>query len=218
MIKSILFDLDGTLTDPKQGITGCIRFSLQHFDVPVPHADDLTWCIGPPLRASFSQLLATDDAGILDRALVLYRQRFVEAGMFENKVYPQIPDCLGQLTARGYRLFLATSKLRTFAEKIIDHFGLAPYFCRIYGGEPDGSLVDKGELVAHILASESLDPGTTLMVGDRVFDVEGGKKNGVMTAAVTYGYGSTQEIDAAAPDLVFDSPSALAAFLSRDRS
>lgn len=215
MINTILFDLDGTLTDPKTGITGCIRFALEHFDRPVPGADDLTWCIGPPLRDSFARLLETQDRSTLDRALALYRQRFAQTGMFENKVYPGIPPCLERLRASGFSLFLATSKPRVFAEKIMVHFKLAPFFNRIYGAELDGRLVDKGELIAHILQSEGLAAQETLMVGDRVYDISGGKQNRVMTAAVTYGYGSGDEIRSAAPDLTFDSPGQLAELLTQ---
>ncbi len=215
MINTLLFDLDGTLTDPKAGITRCIRFALEHFDVPGPHADELTWCIGPPLRTSFSRLLNTEDGQVLDRALALYRQRFAEKGMFENTVYPQVPPGLEKIQARGLRIFLATSKPRVFAEKILDHFRLSRFFEAVYGAELDGSLVDKGELIAHILESESLDPAHALMVGDRVYDIQGGKQNRVMTAAVTYGYGSREEIESAAPDLVFHRFSDLPLFLSQ---
>ncbi|WDP90353.1 MAG: HAD family hydrolase [Desulfobacter sp.] len=215
MIKNILFDLDGTLTDPKTGITRCIRFSLEHSGAALPGADELTWCIGPPLRDSFAKLLDTEDGPTLDRALALYRKRFSEKGMYENHVYPQIPPCLEQIRAAGLKLLLATSKPRVFAEKILEHFGLAHFFTGIYGAGLDGSLVDKGELIAHILASESLDPGETLMVGDRIYDILGGKKNGVATAAVTYGYGSADEIQSAHPDMVFDRPADLAEALTR---
>ena len=118
MTDTILFDLDGTLTDPKEGITGCIRFALEHFNLPVPRADDLTWCIGPPLRQSFSRLLKTGDDEILDRALSLYRERFAEKGMFENIIYPEVPKGLEKIKLSGFRVFLATSKPRIFAEKI----------------------------------------------------------------------------------------------------
>jgi phosphoglycolate phosphatase len=213
MIENILFDLDGTLTDPKIGITRCIQFSLAHFDVQVPETDDLTWCIGPPLRESFSRLLNTADDNRLDLALANYRKRFSESGMFENIVFPEIPSSLEKIKGSGFRIFLATSKPRVFAEQILDHFGLMRFFDAVYGAELNGSLVDKGDLIAHIIESEGLDPERSLMVGDRVYDIAGGKKNGVMTAAVSYGYGSRDEIALSDPDLIFDRFSDLTVFL-----
>jgi len=213
MLSDILFDLDGTLTDPKDGITRCIQFSLDQLGVTPPRADQLTWCIGPPLRGSFSRLLNTSDNALLDQALSYYRKRFSETGMYENSLYPEITPALRRIRTAGFRVFLATSKPRVFARQILDHFDLTPFFHAIHGSELDGSLSDKGELVAHILDAESLDPNATLIVGDRSHDIIGGKKNGIMTAAVTYGYGSREEIIASKPDYVFESPSDLAGFL-----
>jgi len=213
MIENILFDLDGTLTDPKVGITRCIQFSLEHFDVQVPEADDLTWCIGPPLRESFSHLLNTADDDKLDLALAHYRKRFSEIGIFENIVFPEIPKSLERIKGSGFRIYLATSKPRVFAEQILDHFKLIQFFDTVYGAELNGSLVDKGELIAHIIESEGLDPERSLMVGDRVYDIAGGKENGIMTAAVSYGYGSMDEIISSKPDLIFDKFSDLLDFL-----
>ncbi len=213
MIENILFDLDGTLTDPKVGITRCIQFSLEHFDVQVPEADNLTWCIGPPLRDSFSHLLNTADDDKLDLALANYRKRFSKIGIFENIVFPEIPKSLERIKDSGFRIYLATSKPRVFAEQILDHFKLIQFFDMVYGAELNGSLVDKGELIAHIIESESLDPERSLMVGDRVYDIAGGKENGIMTAAVSYGYGSMDEIISSKPDLIFDRFSDLSDFL-----
>jgi phosphoglycolate phosphatase len=213
MLSNILFDLDGTLTDPKDGITRCIQFSLDQLGVTPPRADQLTWCIGPPLRGSFSHLLNTLDNALLDQALSHYRKRFSETGMYENAIYPEITPALRKIRTAGFRVFLATSKPSVYARKILDHFDLTQFFHAIHGSELDGRLSDKGELVAHILDSENLKPQATLIVGDRSQDIIGGKKNGIVTAAVTYGYGSREEITASKPDYVFESPSDLAAFL-----
>ena len=213
MLSNILFDLDGTLTDPKEGITRCIQFSLGQLGQTSPEADQLTWCIGPPLRGSFSRLLNTTDDVLLDQALSYYRKRFSETGIYENALYPGITPALRRIRRAGFRVFLATSKPRVYAQRILDHFDLAQFFQAIHGSEMDGRLSDKGELVAHILGSEMLDPKTTLIVGDRFHDIVAGKKNGIMTAAVTYGYGSREEITATSPDFVFESPADLAAFL-----
>lgn len=201
---NILFDLDGTLTDPGKGITRCIQYALQQLGETVPLSDQLTWCVGPPLRASFSKLLNTTDETILDLALVHYRKRFSEKGMFENLLYPDVVSGLGSLREAGFNLFLATSKPRVFAQQIVDHFKLTPFFLAVYGSELDGRLSEKGALIAHILHREGLDPAATMMVGDRVYDIEGGKENKIMTAAVSYGYGTRDEIDTADPDVVFE--------------
>lgn len=202
--SNILFDLDGTLTDPVEGITRCIQYALDRLGTAMPLSDQLTWCVGPPLRASFSQLLNTTDETILDQALVHYRKRFSEKGMFENVPYPGVVSALGGLRKAGFNLFLATSKPRVFAQQILDHFKMTPYFNSVYGSELDGRLSDKGALIAHIIHQEGLDPTVTVMVGDRVYDIEGGKENNVMTAAVSYGYGTREEIAAAQPDAVFE--------------
>lgn len=212
-ISTILFDLDGTLTDPKEGITRCIQYSLDRLGVNPPCADHLTWCIGPPLRESFSRLLNTGDDALLDQALFHYRTRFSEVGMFENELYPDSVPALQSISAAGFGIILATSKPRVYATRILDHFALARFFHAVHGSELDGRMTDKGELIAHILAAEKLDPGATLIVGDRSHDIIGGKKNGITTAAVTYGYGSIDEITAAGPDLVFAALPDLAGFL-----
>jgi phosphoglycolate phosphatase len=204
-ISNILFDLDGTLTDPGKGITRCVQYALDRLGAAMPLSDALTWCVGPPLRASFSKLLNTTDEAVLDQALVYYRKRFSEKGMFENFLYPGVVSSLGGLRKAGFNLFLATSKPRVFAQQIMDHFKMTPFFHRIYGSELDGRLSDKGALIAHIIHQEGLDPPVTMMVGDRVYDIEGGKENKVMTAAVAYGYGTQEEIAAANPDVVFES-------------
>jgi len=215
MIHNVFFDLDGTLTDPKDGITRCIQFALGRLGREAPPNDELLWCIGPPLRESFSRLLESDDSGLLDMALQYYRERFSEVGIYENSVYPGIPTALQKIYAGGLRVFLATAKPKVFAVRILEHFDLLQFFHGIYGSELDGRLTDKAELVAHILKTEGLNPEVSLIVGDRFHDVMGGKKNGVATAAVMYGYGSREEIEDAGPDFIFHSPSDLAVYLER---
>lgn len=142
----------------------------------------------------------------------LYRQRFAEVGLFENQVYDGIPEALAELRRQGYRLFLATSKPRIFAEQILDHFALTGFFDTVHGSELDGSLTDKPSLVRHILATEGLRPDQTIIIGDRKYDILGGKTNGFRTGAVTYGYGTREELEAEMPDLLFDSPEQLVRF------
>jgi phosphoglycolate phosphatase len=214
MITNVLFDLDGTLTDPKDGITRCIQFSLGRLGRDAPSSDELLWCIGPPLKQSFSRLLEDNDNDLVDLALQYYRERFSEIGMYENSIYPGITMALHEIYTAGFRVFLATSKPTVFAARIIEHFRLTQFFHGIYGSELNGRLSDKADLIAHVLKIEGLDPQLTLMVGDRFHDIVGGKKNGTVTAAVMYGYGSQNEIEEAKPDFVFHYPSDLAAYLN----
>ncbi len=192
-MDTIFFDLDGTLTDPKPGITRSIQYALQKLDRPViPTEDELTWCIGPPLRASFVRLLGGDDSA--DRAVSLYRERFADVGLFENRLYDGIADTLTALGGNGHRLFVATSKPHVFADRIIDHFGLRPHFDRVFGSELDGTRVDKGDLLEYALKEASVDPSKTLMIGDRSHDMVGAGKNGIRGIGVLYGYGSRDEL------------------------
>ena len=216
MLSNILFDLDGTLTDPKNGIFRCIQYALDQLGATSPEVDRLDWCIGPPLKNSFSRLLNTKDGTILDQALFYYRKRFSERGMFENVIYPEVIPSLRRIKTAGIRIFLATSKPTVFAKQIVDYFNLTPFFDAVYGSELNGHLSDKGELVAHILDTESLDPKMSLIVGDRSHDIIGGKKNCIMTVAVSYGYGSREELIASKPDFICDTISDLAAFIESE--
>jgi phosphoglycolate phosphatase len=189
---TLFFDLDGTLTDPKPGIAGSIQYALEKLDRPVPSQDELAWCIGPPLRASFVALLGGEE--LADRAVALYRERFGEVGLFENSLYPDIPAVLAALARSPRRLFVATSKPHVFASRIIEHFGLAGYFEHIFGSELDGSRVDKADLLAYALTQSGVDPSQALMIGDRSHDVAGARANGIDAVGVTYGYGTEAEL------------------------
>jgi phosphoglycolate phosphatase len=192
-MEAIYFDLDGTLTDPKPGITRSIQYALQRLDHPtIPTENELTWCIGPPLRASFVRLLGGDH--FADHAVSLYRERFSDIGLYENGVYDGIGDVLTTLCASGHRLFVATSKPHVFAERIIDHFGLRNHFERVFGSELDGTRVDKSHLLEYALKEASVDPSKTLMIGDRSHDMVGAKNNGMKAVGVLYGYGSKDEL------------------------
>ena len=204
---TLFFDLDGTLTDPKPGIAGSIQYALEKLDRPVPSQDELAWCIGPPLRASFVALLGGEE--LADRAVALYRERFGEVGLFENSLYPDIPAVLAALARSPRRLFVATSKPHVFASRIIEHFGLAGYFEHIFGSELDGSRVDKADLLAYALTQSGIDPSQALMIGDRSHDVAGAKANGMDAVGVTYGYGSREELIAAGARHLCTSPRAI---------
>jgi phosphoglycolate phosphatase len=204
-IENILFDLDGTLTDPQPGITRSIQYALEKLGKPVPAVDDLLWCIGPPLQASLRKMLGPD-ADKAETALSIYRERYSAVGKFENKVYPGIPGTLSELNRQGFNLFVATSKPYVFANDILAHYGVLRFFKRSYGSELDGALADKGELIAYILKKEGLPAKNTMMVGDRSHDIIGAKKNGVYSLGVTYGYGTKEELARAGADYIVDSP------------
>ncbi|BAY48994.1 hypothetical protein SAMD00079811_66230 [Scytonema sp. HK-05] len=203
---TILFDLDGTLTDPKPGITGCIQYALFKLGHKPPDADDLHWCIGPPLKDSFSLLLKTSDATVLEQALSLYRSRFSSIGLFENSLYPQIPETLQAIRFAGYKTFVATSKPHIYARRIIEHFALSSLFDGVYGSELNGTRSVKADLIHHILLTENLSPPTVVMVGDRAHDIIGAKHHQIASIGVTYGYGTEQELKAHGADLIAHSP------------
>ena len=205
-LSDLLFDLDGTLTDPKPGITRCIQHALSTLGMEPPHADALEWCIGPPLARSFSRLLGQDDPDRVQQAVLVYRARFAEVGLYENRVYDGIPHMLQSLKERGFRLFLATSKPRVFAQQIVEHFALSQFFEQIFGSELNGQLTDKPSLVRHILDQTGAPPEKTMIIGDRKYDLLGGQANAVHTAAVTYGYGSEEELRRAGAKILFHSP------------
>jgi phosphoglycolate phosphatase len=191
-MSTIFFDLDGTLTNPKPGITRSIQYALHKLDLEAPSEDDLTWCIGPPLRTSFKKLLGTD--ALADMAVSLYRERFTDIGLFENEVYGGIEDTLSALATPGRRLFVATSKPFVYAERIIDHFKLRAYFERVFGSELDGTRADKTELLDYALKAAHVDPAHAIMIGDRSHDMIGARNNGMTALGVLYGYGSLEEL------------------------
>ncbi|MEI3651248.1 MAG: HAD family hydrolase [Dolichospermum lemmermannii FEM_B0920] len=203
---TVLFDLDGTLTDPKPGITRCIQYALSELGYKPPDANELLWCIGPPLKSSFSQLLQTSDDTLLEEAILLYRSRFSRIGLFENSLYPQIPETLKIIRAAGYQTFVATSKPQIYATRIIEYFDLAPFFDGVYGSELDGNRSVKGDLISYIIEREILLPSTVVMVGDRLHDIIGAKKNNIAAIGVTYGYGIREELETHKADLIADCP------------
>lgn len=206
MNTAILFDLDGTLTNPFEGITLSIQHALKELGAHVPEQKELLWCIGPPLRVSFPKLLGTDEPATTDRAIELYRERFASVGLFENARYDGVLEMLNALKQDGRKLFVATSKPRVYAERIIERFALAPLFTRVYGAELDGRFDHKKALIAHIVVEEHLEPSTTLMVGDREHDIVGARASEIRTIGVTYGYGTHAELAYAGAEEIVASP------------
>lgn len=200
MIQNILIDLDGTLTDPKVGITTSARYGLEKIGHPISLDTNIDWIIGPPLKASLAKILNVASNHVLaEQALEAYRERFAVTGLYENKVFPEVAETLAELKRRGYRLFLATAKPTVYARQILEHFELDQYFKGIYGSELNGDRTNKGDLIEYILQQEQLDPDTCIMVGDREHDIFGARRNGIETIAVTYGYGSPEEFAQAEP-------------------
>lgn len=201
----LLFDLDGTLTDPFEGIAKCINHALTDLGRQSKPNDQLTWCIGPPLKNSFATLLNSDDDELLEKALVLYRERFSTGGLYENKVYPGIPDTLGTLKDKGHLLHVATSKPEVFARRILHHFNLTAFFHSINGSELDGTRSDKKALISHILTSNSIKRKTAVMIGDRKHDIIGATENRIGAIGVLWGYGSREELQGSGAKLCLNS-------------
>ncbi|MDQ7096828.1 HAD hydrolase-like protein [Desulfosporosinus sp. PR] len=210
----LLWDLDGTLTDPKAGITRSVQYALQKLGLPFPHEDALEWVIGPPLKESFKLLLHTNDDALLDQAVGFYRERYRDIGMYENIVYPGIPKLLARLQEKGCQNFLATSKPRIFAEKILQHFSLAGCFSVVMGSELNGNFVEKDDLIREVLKQVPARLlSRTVMIGDRRYDVQGARANNLKVISVGYGYGTREELQAAAPDYFVSSVEELARLL-----
>lgn len=192
---AIFFDLDGTLTDPRPGIVRSIQYALGQLGRAVPREEELLWCIGPPLKASFIELLG--DRVEADRAVELYRERFGETGLYENRVYEGIEFLLASLVEEEFSLFVATSKPHVYATQILEHFGLIRHFDRVFGSELSGERVDKTELLGFALDQTGLRGGGSLMVGDRSHDMIGARNNEMKTVGVLYGYGSREGLESA---------------------
>ena len=216
MIQNILFDLDGTLTDPAEGIIGSIQYACRELEMPVPAYEELLFAIGPPIQSTFGTLLGTDDAQAIQRAVNLYRERYSSRGMlFENAVYPGVVEMLVNLNAAGKQLYVATSKPVVYAVRILRHFNLDSQLTAIHGSELDGTRTNKADLIAYILEVERLPPSTVAMVGDRKHDVLGAKQNGLFAVGVTYGYGSEAELREAEADVLCRTVEEVTAFFSR---
>lgn len=205
MIKNILIDLDGTLTDPKVGITTSARYGLEKIGHPISDEVNIDWIIGPPLKASLAKILNVEaDHVLAEQALMGYRERFAVKGLYENHVFEGVAETLAELKRRGYRLFVATAKPTVYAKQILEHFDLAQYFTDIYGSELNGERTNKAELIQYILAQQKLQADQCLMVGDREHDIFGARQNGIDTIAVNYGYGSQEELALAQPKYQID--------------
>lgn len=189
--KAILFDLDGTLTDSGEGITKCVKLALDHFSIPFGTLDDLRVFVGPPLRDSFLRFGVPEEK--IEEAIAVYRSRYTTVGKFENTPYPGIREVLETLKARGYRLFVATSKPESMSVEILNKFDLSQYFEEICGATLDKSRDSKSAVIAHLL-SRIGGAENAVLVGDTAFDVIGAAEHGIPTIGVAWGYGSMEEM------------------------
>jgi phosphoglycolate phosphatase len=212
---TVLFDLDGTLTDSRAGITASIRDALDRLGHPCPDDDVLATYIGPPLRGTLSTLLGTTDQTVIETALAHYRARYDDVGLFENRVYDGVPEMLEHSARRARALFVATAKLRHVATRIVAHFDLARHFQSVHGAEPGGRFDAKIDLLAHLVEAEVIQAETSVMVGDRASDILAAKVNRIRSIGALWGYGDSGELAGAGADLLCESPRALAACLSR---
>lgn len=205
-IHTILFDLDGTLTDSGEGIMNAVRYTLERYEKEATE-EELRSFIGPPLQTQFEQFLkVSEEEG--KRAVSIYREYYTKRGIYENKVYPGISDVLKQLKQAGFRLCIATSKPEKFAVQIAEHFNFAQYFDRIGGALMDGNRTKKREVIEYVLTEEQIGDQREgiLMVGDRKHDICGAKQTGLRSMGVLYGYGSQEELETAGADWIVETP------------
>ena len=193
-----LFDLDGTLSDPGVGIKNSIRYALQKYGLPPLSDETLDTFVGPPLVDSFRKYCGVDEKEAF-RLVTLYREYFAEKGIFENVLYPRVSQTLAELVRRGAKLYLATSKPEPFAKQILSYFRIDGYFTFVGGSTMDETRTKKSEVVEYVLRSAGIDPTAEdcVMVGDRVYDVQGGRAWGLSTVGVLFGYGDASELSEA---------------------
>lgn len=211
-LRCVLFDLDGTLTDPAEGITNSVAHALRRMGLPVPPAKELYCYIGPPLAYGFTEFAGVPEERAAD-AVAYYREYFADRGIFENELYAGVPELLSGLKDAGCGVYLATSKPTVYAKRILEHFGIADSFDGAVGSELDGRRTDKAEVIAHLLEKYRLPREGTVMVGDRKFDILGAAAVGIEAIGVSYGYGSTEELSEAGASVIASSPSELRTLL-----
>lgn len=209
----LLFDLDGTLTDPGLGITNAVMYSLEKFGLPVPERESLYKMIGPPLTWSYQTYFGFSEEKSLE-AVKFYREHYGTVGLFENEVYPGIPELLKKLRSAGKTLCVATSKPEKFAAQILEHFDLAEYFHYICGASFDGKIGTKHEVIEYALERMG-NPARerVLMIGDREHDILGAKASGLGSLGVLYGYGDRAEHEKAGADTIAETVEELGAAL-----
>ena len=214
MFDTILFDLDGTLTDSGLGITKAVQYALGQMGYEVPPRESLFTFIGPPLHKSFQRQYGMDEATAVEAVRqfrVYYNQM---GGILENEVYAGVRELLRDLKMAGKRLMIATSKPQAAAELVMHHFGLDEYVPEIIGGTDD-TRNTKGKVIAYALREFGVDPETAVMVGDREHDIHGAAENGIPAIGITWGYGDRAELEGAGAKAVFDTPEETVQYILR---
>ena len=202
----VLLDLDGTLSDSKPGISASLRSMVGQLGHDPGTAGDLTWAVGPPIGESIRRLLAQYGDDRVDQAIGIYRARYSEVGIYDCSVYPGIVAMLDAFRASGVTMYVATSKRRDFADRVIDHLLLRSYVRGVYGALPGGGLDEKQDLLAHILSVEGLSPSDCVMIGDRLHDMHAARQNHIRGIGVLWGYGSGDELRTAGADALAAEP------------
>lgn len=211
--KYLFFDLDGTLTDSMPGITRSVAYALSHFGIQIDDLNELRSFVGPPLKDSFKEFYHFTDEQIAE-AVLRYRERFAEKGLYENEVYPGITDFLEKASRQGYRLMVATSKPEVFAKRILEYFHMDGCFEFIGGSGMDGSRHTKAEVIEYVLRENGIgDLEKVVMIGDRKHDIIGAKTMGIDSIGVLYGYGDREELKVAGADYVVEDIKGLEALL-----
>lgn len=204
MYKNILFDLDGTLTDPGIGITNAVSYALNKFGISVNERTELYKFIGPPLMQSFSEFYGLSENECRD-GVKYYREYYSTTGLYENSLYDGITDMLSALKSHGYKIVLATSKPDKFSIEILKHFNLYHFFDFISAATMDETRCEKSDIVRYAL--DNIDnPELSIMVGDRMHDIIGAKNNSLKSIGVLYGYGSKEELLENGADYLAESP------------
>lgn len=202
---TLFFDLDGTLIDPKVGITLAIQHALKEMGMTeIPHADDLTWCIGPPLWNSFDVLLGP--GADLHEAVDLYRGFYTEEGMYMADVYDGVGEMFDTLHQVDAKIYVATSKPHVYAQEIIEHFGIHAHVERLFGSELDGTNADKTDLLKFALDETGAEPAKSVMIGDRRFDIYGARNNDIPSVGALWGYGEPDELHQSEADALAGAP------------
>ena len=194
--KAIFFDLDGTLTNPEEGIVNSIRFAAEFYGLK--NVEELKpgfrKYIGPPLLDTFIELLGPD-VEKAEAAVAKYRERFAPIGLYENEIYPGVKETLEKLKSMGYILCTASSKPQKFVDTILEHFEIKKYFDFVGGATMDGRISKKEDVIDYVLKETGFVPAQVLMVGDRMFDIEGAAEFGMDAVGVLYGFGSREELE-----------------------
>ena len=211
-VKNILFDLDGTIINPKEGIFNSIKHSLVQLNLPIPSDKEMEKFIGPPLIDSYSKYFNLPQEEAI-KAVNFYRDFYIKKGIHQNLLYNHVKEVLQYLSRKNYQLLIATSKPTPFAIEIINHYKLDSFFIDIIGAKLDNTRKDKTEIISFALKANNLDSNKSIMIGDTIYDIIGAKDNNLTSVGVTYGYGSKKELESINPDYIINDIKELITYL-----